>query len=326
MTTPAFLHQATLYGSDEEFLAMAVPFVTDGLAEGEPVMVTTTSANLDLLADALGPLGTEVDCAESAYFGRRTAQRATGFIRYWRRKAAGPSPRVRILAEPVWSGRSPREVTSWKRMESALNVALADTGVWMICPYDTRVVAPGIAADARRTHPSLTSDGRTIEPSPDYADPARFIAHCDSTPLDEPPSGAATLTTADLPSLRRFVTERARAHGLTAERGTLLAVAAYEAAVHLRGRVDPMPDAPTTARVWDRMGALVCDLRQPGAHVSDPVAGFRPPDRAAAPGDGLWLTRQICDHVDIRTEGASATIRLQVPSSRVEDVLQKTLL
>ncbi len=31
-------HEAGFYGSDEEFLALIVPFVTDGLAAGEPLI------------------------------------------------------------------------------------------------------------------------------------------------------------------------------------------------------------------------------------------------------------------------------------------------
>lgn len=247
MTAAALVHQAALYDSDEAFLAMAVPFVTDGLACGEPVMVTTTSANLELLAEALGPRGTEVDYAESAYFGRRTAQRATGFIRYWRRGATGPSSRVRILAEPVWAGRSARDVLSWKRMESALNVALADTGVWMICPYDTRVLSPDVVAAARRTHPALTVDGRVCGRSPDYADPAAFIAWCDEAPLPAAPDGAAALTSGSLISLRRFVEDRGRAHGLSPERSALFAVAAYEAAAHLLDAAEARPPGITYA-------------------------------------------------------------------------------
>ena len=63
---------------------------------------------------------------------------------------------MRILAEPVWTGRSAWEIAAWKRMESALNVALARAGIFMICPYDTRLTGPGIVAAARRTHPALT--------------------------------------------------------------------------------------------------------------------------------------------------------------------------
>ena len=58
-------------------------------------------------------------------------------------------------------------------MESALNVALAETSVFMICPYDRRITSAGIVDSARRTHPAL-AQGPDAIPSPDYADPAAF--------------------------------------------------------------------------------------------------------------------------------------------------------
>src|ERR1700726_4201016 len=81
----AFAHSACVYGSDQEFLAMAVPFLADGLARGEPVLAVTTPANLELVNSALGARGSEMAYAESAFFGRRPAQRIAAFHRYWKR-------------------------------------------------------------------------------------------------------------------------------------------------------------------------------------------------------------------------------------------------
>ena len=98
MTTPAagpassgsvvksgFRHQGCLYGSDAEFLEVAVPFVQDGLRRGEPVLVTTTAANRELLHTAMGADADRIAFAESAYFGRRPAQLANALRRYWHR-------------------------------------------------------------------------------------------------------------------------------------------------------------------------------------------------------------------------------------------------
>ncbi|MEW9533644.1 anti-sigma factor RsbA family regulatory protein [Microbispora sp. NPDC049125] len=303
------IHQAALYGSDAEFLAMAVTFVRDGLERGEPVLVTTTSGNLTLLGEALGDEAGRVDYAESAYFGRRTALRATGFLRYWQRNAG--HERVRILAEPVWAGRSPRDVLAWKRMESGLNLILEGTGIWMICPYDTRTAGPGIVADAMRTHPSLSSDGRRISASPAYADPVTFIGECDAAPLPEAPATAVSASLGDLQSVRRFVTGQAGRSGLTGERVTMLALAAHEASRYL--------ETPLTARMWETFGALVCDLRADREIAAGPLAGFTPPGLEERPEDGLWVARQICDHVDIRTGGGSCTVRLQTATWRLQE-------
>ncbi len=103
---PAFLYQACLYHSVDEFLATAVTFIEDGLAGGEPALAVTTLANLDLLNAALGERARGLDYAETASFGRRPPQRVAAFDRYWKhawtgRVGSGSSP-----SRPGWAGRS----------------------------------------------------------------------------------------------------------------------------------------------------------------------------------------------------------------------------
>jgi hypothetical protein len=84
MSETTFGHQACIYGSDRQFLEIALPFLESGLSNGEPVLAVTTTANLELISSALGKRG-DVDYAESAFFGRRPPQRVAAFHRYWRR-------------------------------------------------------------------------------------------------------------------------------------------------------------------------------------------------------------------------------------------------
>ena len=69
--TATFEHQACIYGSDRQFLDMAMPFLETGLDNGEPVLAVTTPANLELISSALGARADDIDYAESAFFGRR---------------------------------------------------------------------------------------------------------------------------------------------------------------------------------------------------------------------------------------------------------------
>jgi hypothetical protein len=313
----AFVHQTSIYGSDEEFLAMAVPFVEDGLALGEPVLATTTSANLELLAEAMGDRWERVDQAESAYFGRRTAQRVAAFDRYWRRQATGGG-NVRILAEPVWPGRSVREVTAWARMESTLNVVLKSTNIWMICPYDARVAPAAVLADAHRTHP-VQMRGVTAEPCPEFTDPLDFTRACDAAPLPDPPARAAQRDChRDLAGLRRFVATEGEALGLVGERSQMLVAAANEGATYLLAHAG----RGVTVRTWAQSGSVVCDLYQPAGTLGDPFLGFRPPTGEPSAGDGLWLARQLCDALDLRDNDRGCTLRLQLPGPRAEVSLQ----
>lgn len=319
-STAAFTHQACIYGSDEQFLAMAMPFLEEGLDLGDPVLAVTTPANLELINTALGARGADVDYAESAFFGRRPAQRVAAFHRYWKRHTnGGAGSRVRVLAEPVWAGRSSREIAAWTRMEAALNVALATTAISMICPYDMRILLPTILANARSTHPQQV-DGSQASACPEYGDPADFARTCDASPLPDPPASAAEVQfSGDLRGLRQFVASRATAHGLTSDRAGMLVLAAAEVATYAKTQ----SPGNATVRMWEQPGAVVCDFRLPrAASDGDPFLGLRPAELEPEPGDGLWLAGQICDWIEIRSDDASSTIRLHVASRHNEEMAQ----
>ncbi len=317
MSNENFRHDAAVYSDDDEFLAMAVPFVSDGVDRGEPVLVTTTPANIDLLHDALGTRASAFDHAETAYFGRRPPERATEFFRYWQRKATSVGCRnVRVLAEPLWAGRTESDVRAWRRMEAGLNVVLADTNVWMICPYDTRVVSEEGIAHALKTHPADVRGTESI-PSPDYVDPVEYANACDAVPLPDRPATAAVLPLrGDLNALRRFIVGRATDLGLSEERAAMLTVAVGETLAFLRddGHV----------ALWLRDGAVVCELSGASGTALDPFAGFRPPEVRAPTelGDGLWITRQICEALDVRVGHGTTVFRLHMAGPRSAEIVR----
>ena len=51
-----FSHEALIYGSDEEFLAVAVPFLRDGLSAGDPTMIGVDARRRQLVLDELRPV------------------------------------------------------------------------------------------------------------------------------------------------------------------------------------------------------------------------------------------------------------------------------
>jgi hypothetical protein len=317
-----FQHWACVYDDDQQLLDTAVPFLAAGLAAGQPVLAVTTRANLELIGAALGERAGDVDYAESAFFGRRPTQRVAAFYRYWTRHATARSDGstgVRILAEPVWAGRSAREVAAWTRMESALNVVLAPASISMVCPYDTRTLGPDIVADALRTHPAQVT-GLDLSPSPDFTDPAEFARSRDTVPLAQPPADAAAFGfDGDLRALRRFIASCADAYGVTGDRAEMLILAVSEVGAYLKNQ------GPGTAavRAWEQPGAVVCDFRQPGTSIIDPFLGLRPASLEPGAGDGLWLANQICDWMDIRSGADGCAIQLQVPSRHDQELVSQ---
>ncbi|MEV5137641.1 sensor histidine kinase [Streptomyces syringium] len=307
-----FVHHACLYGSDEQFLATALPFVRDGLAAGEPVLAATTPANIELLRDALGERAHALDTAETAYFGRRPVERVFAFLRYHDRRAR-PGRRMRMLAEPVWGGRSARQIAEWKRMESGLNVLLAELPVWMICPYDTRAVSADVAAAACVTHP-VRMDGVKAHPCADFTDPMAYAAAIGPPPETAPGTAARMGPTADASAVRLFARERAAAAGLTGERLALAEFAVAEAAGYLLAA----DGARVALRIWEEPGALACELLREDPHgASVPVfAGFLPPDEAPDPEDGLWLARTLSETLEVRAEGPRTRLALRLAGLR----------
>src|SRR5262245_46644172 len=48
-----YFHEAAYYGSDEELLDIVVPFLRDGVAQGEPTVVALGAEHADLVRTAL---------------------------------------------------------------------------------------------------------------------------------------------------------------------------------------------------------------------------------------------------------------------------------
>ncbi|WP_405889985.1 sensor histidine kinase [Streptomyces sp. NBC_00133] len=312
-----FAHYACLYGDEEEFLAMAVPFAEEGLAAGESVLAATTPENIQLLRDALGARAHALDTADTGYFGRRPVDRVAAFLRYWE-DCRAPGRPVRMIAEPVWAGKCARQIAELKRMESGFNVLLAHMDARLICLYDTRVV-PGHVVDAAwATHPRHVV-GDLVLPCGTYTDPESYAAAGES-PLPPPPSGAVLLEPPASPAaVRRFARLRAEAAGLADERVAQAETLTNEALTWLLAQ----GAADVEVRSWEEPGALVWDVLGRGLQTVLPgrFAGFAPPGRLADPHDGLWLLRSLCESVEIRAEGEGGLrLRLRCPGARVRDL------
>lgn len=304
----SFVHQACIYSSDAEFLDMAIPFVEDGLARKEAALVVTTPDNIELLSDTLGADADQVGFIDAYGWYHRPAATLLDYHNYYTARHAERPGHVRIIGEPIWTGRSDRETMEWKRYESILNVAFAASAAWIVCPYDTRVLAPPIVADAQRTHPARLT-GRETSRCPDYVDPAIFVDTSDADPLPAPPPDAAVLPfRGDLSSVRRFVAAHAALQGLPGQRAALFSAAVSEVANH----IVQYGSGRATIRLWAESRSIVCDVHEPTGRIIDPFLGYLPPTLDPAPGDSLWLTRQLCHLVETRSGYCGATVRLHV--------------
>ena len=53
-------------------------------------------------------------------------------------------------------------------------------------------------------------------------------------------------------------------------------------------------------RIWHQDGEIVFEVSDAGEGIQDALAGQLAPPRPASGGRGLWLTRLLCDAVEIR--------------------------
>jgi transcriptional regulator with XRE-family HTH domain len=171
---PLLDHRVLLYGSDEEFLLAAVPYLLEGIERGEFVFVATTRANIVLLRDALGGNADSVEFGDASEWYRSPLQALAAFAEVREERCKAGAPWVRILGEPAWAGWSRSQQKAWIRCEAAVNLTLTSAPVTILCAYDTRSIPGRVIGDARRTHPTLQSRG-DLEPSPDFCDPAEML-------------------------------------------------------------------------------------------------------------------------------------------------------
>ncbi|WP_210578460.1 sensor histidine kinase [Streptomyces sp. GESEQ-4] len=310
MTRTGFVHQALCYGSDQEFFTGTADFLRDGLDAGDVVLAVLSGHHIALLTEELGSKARDVEFADSRDWYDYPSRTLGRYHAYCRRQDTGR--RVRVVGEPVWTGRTEFETREWMRYESLVNVAFAASDHWLLCPYDTRTLTASVLATARRTHPELALGARSSEPSGDYADPADFSAQVTAERSPDPlPAGPDDIRfcRGRSAAVRRALAGYARRHGMSAQRTYDMVAAVHEAVVN----AVRYGGGQGVVRLRSDPEHLVCEIRDAGAHASVPRPGFPghlPPDARAASGHGLWLIRQLSDLVAEDLDPAGSVLRL----------------
>ncbi|WP_327327569.1 anti-sigma factor RsbA family regulatory protein [Streptomyces sp. NBC_01210] len=299
----SFVHPALFYRGSREYLAGTVPFIQEGLALSEPVAVAAPWSNLELLRAELGRSAETVRFIDMTEAGRNPGRIIPKVLRAF--ADARPGRRVRIIGEPIWAGRTPAEYPACVQHEALINTAFRGREVTIVCPYDAARLDAAVLADAYATHPVVV-DGGHAERSDTY-DPDRVVAAYNQ-PLALPLRAAAFAFEAErLPDARDFAVERAKHLGLTGQRLGDFALAVAElttnSVVHGGGS--------GTVWVWDEGGQVLCEVRDSG-HLSDPLAGRRPPLRDQLGGRGLLMVNYLTDLVRVHTSPEGTAVRFHL--------------
>ncbi len=167
-------HSAFPYRSDDQFRSTMGAFLAEGIERSEALIAVTTAANIELLREHLGRNARSVEFVDASGLYSTPIAALEAYKALSEAKLERGAPWVRIVGEPVWTGRSSTEVRLWTRYESLFNLVFAGSPLTVVCPYDERSVAPEIVRQAQLTHPN-TVDDRGMSPCPGYTDPGRFI-------------------------------------------------------------------------------------------------------------------------------------------------------
>lgn len=301
-------HAAAVVGSDAEVLATAVPFLEEGLREGDTIALTCRPETAALLAAAMGERLREVPNDPGLSLLGNRAPDALGVCgRYLERAAGSATGRLRVFSS-VDFGDDPLDWREGQRFESVFNRMMGTAPVTAICAYDRRHLPASVVGSAAATHPVLVT-GTAWQPSPGFQDPAVYVPALPHP--REPVEDADPLLVVDeartLPGLRHAIGDvLARVVPDRDQREDVHLGASEIAANAFRHGVPPV-----SARVWADGGTLVVAISDRG-RFGDPFSGFLPahgPDLGRG-GMGLWLARKLYDHVDLLPGAEGLTVRL----------------
>jgi anti-sigma regulatory factor (Ser/Thr protein kinase) len=296
---PSYDHSALLYRSEREYVDSLVRFIAEGLDSTQPVLVAVPGEKLASLRGALGCAAADVTMTDITELGRNPGRILAAELAFAERYR---HQNVRIIAEPVWAGRTAAEYAACVQHEALANIAFAGSDVTGLCPYDASRLDDNVLADVRVTHPHIWEAGSRTR-CPEYALDAA-LDQCNQ-PLPTNPV-ALTYTVrepADLAGARKCAGRYGRLLGMSADRIADLSLITTELATN---SLDHGGGACQLA-FWYQAGHVVCEARDVGKWT-DPLAGRRPPAVAGSGPYGLFVVNAIADLLRTHTTRAGTTI------------------
>lgn len=301
-----YRHEALLWRTDEDFLAVTVPFVADGVRAGQPVMVAMTPERLRLLSDALGSAGDGVTYVDMTVLGRNPARIIPAWLEFVT-EADGP---VRGIGEPIYPDRDCASMAESQLHEALLNLALgSDIPLWLLCPYHVPALGEAVVEAAWRSHPRVLEGGQLTDSS--AYQPLEMVDELFTTPLPPVPRDvpARMFRAGELPALRAEVFDYATACGVSPGLAVDLALAVHEIAANSVEHAG----GSGTVRLWTADGHVMCEVQDEGM-VKDRLIGRRATGPDLERGRGVWMANHLCDLVQIRSGQRGTTVRLRTPA------------
>ena len=295
-----YFHETAFYGSDDDYRSVVVPFVDEGVAAREPVLVACRPANEGLVRDAVADPSGVVFLPGGDHYDRPTEAILTYrklFAEYagaTQIRVVGDVPHPGVGAAWDW----------WSRYEAAVNEVFAEYPLWGLCPYDLRTTPARVLADVVRTHPHVAGTDGSHLPNSRYR-PSWSLPAAGATAFE---AGRPLVELTDpMPAdARRAVAAACAGAVLGRDEVDDLVYAASEAVTNARSHGRP----PVRVRVWASPNQVLVAVTDRGEGPRSPLAGLVPTDRTTTAGLGLWLTHRTCRDVTMSRDPEGYTIRL----------------
>jgi anti-sigma regulatory factor (Ser/Thr protein kinase) len=299
-------HEALLYDSLDQLVALAVPFVADGVRHSEAVLAVLSPAGGSALRTGLGSTADQVEFVDAAGW-YDTPGRALAALHRFISRAGERHECVRIIGEPIWGDRDEVEIAEWVRYESALNLASADLPAALICSYNRQIAPPMLLAQLMSTHTGVLGVAGRFD-SGQYTDPVTFLAAGRTGDYPPAPADRSRLVFGYEPrAVRLFVAAQAGRLGVAPERVPDLVTAVNEVVTntikHGAGHGE--------AAVWLDGDRVICEVTDAG-QADAALLGYVPGGMEAEHGHGLWLAGQLADLMEVRAGPAGTAVRLHM--------------
>jgi anti-sigma regulatory factor (Ser/Thr protein kinase) len=301
-------HGAAVVATEAELLAVALPFLDEGLRAGDLVVLSCAAETVGLIRSALGADAARVESEPRAsLLGSRAPDALEIARRFLDRAQESGSGRLRVLAG-IDFGEDPADWREGQRYESVTNRLLTDA-VSAMCLYDSRRVPAELLESVAATHPYLVH-GTDWRMNPAFQDPGVYVP---SLPLPRASveDGDPVFDVENAPTLA----------GLRHQLGAVLAALVPErdqredlhlAAAEIAANAFRHGVRPVSARVWADGDRVICVISDRGTSYTDPLSGFIPAHGMdlSKGGMGLWLARKLWDHVDVLPTDTGLSVRL----------------
>lgn len=295
-------HEALIYDSDEEYVRSVAPFLAEGVARGDGVVVATHDRNRDAIARTLGADAAAVTFVPAA----EVYASIPGAVRAYHAAVEGfvqrGHPSVRAIGEVAY----PDAFDGWLAYESVAHAVFADAPLHVICPYDARALPSELVQHARRTHPELRV-GDHSRHNHEFDEPEAVMAALPPLPHaagEGPPLGEVSVGDLDQLAEGRHAFAEILRSQLPARRAREATLVASELLTN--GIVHG--GAPCSLTIWATPRGVVYQVRNDGPAIDDPFAGYRPPPSPEGGGMGLWVARQLADRLDIAHDGQGTVV------------------